>query len=373
MDAWKQAFGNLDAERELRKYLSRFAVRAFLYKFTDKVAATKAEASTPSAPDCDAVLARLLRYGNDDQILPRLRRAAAATPPSMLARALLGYTLVDEDKDDEGTRLLVEAASDKDWLVQYYVASGLARRAGGSGKLDPPLMAVATAAIERVLAARPQLAHALSLKARLVRGADGVAAISQARRLAPGREDYLFLEAQLRADLRDFPGARTALAPLLGPNYPPHIRESARSLMGQIVRMEEFYAKRPAGAAPPRSSTDPPSDVPAGGTVQWVFRDVRPGEERVEGRLERIECARSGAITLFVRVANNVQRFAAPAFSDVDFIVYSEQGGGSIGCGDRTPPDPVYVTWRPLEKPPAGIAGRPVAVEFLPPKGGSHN
>ena len=366
LEAWKQAFGTLDIEKELRKYLSQFAVRAFVYKFPEKVAAVKPEVSTPRAADVEAMLARLLRYGNGDKVEAKLLRAIDMTPKSELARALLGFTWIERDKDDEGTALLLEAAPDsRDWLVQYYVASGLARRADGRGQLDPALKTVAVKATEQVLAARPQMAAAHALKARLVRGLDGISAIVTARRLAPGREDYVFLEAQLRADLRDFPAARTALAPLLGPNYPPDVREHARSMMGQIVRMEEFYARRTPGAPPPSASD--PAGAPAG-AVRWIFRDIGPGEERVEGLLERIECATNGSALLIVRVGTAVQRFAAANLNDVDFIVYGDKGASTIPCGDRKPADRVYVTWRPLDTPTTGVTGRPIAVEFLPHK-----
>jgi hypothetical protein len=259
------------------------------------------------------------------------------------------------------------ATARRDWLVQYYVATGLTRRAGGRSSLDPTQKAVALQAVDLVLNARPQLAAAHAMKARLVRGADGLAAIAKARALAPGREDYIYLDAQLRAEMRDFPAARTALAPLLGPNFPPDVREAARSLMAQIVRMEEFDARRgPAAAAPP--SSRPTDAAPSTGAMQWVFRTVGPGEERVEGLLERIECARNGAVVLTLRAGNGLQRFAAPNLSDVDFIVYRDQATMSISCGDRKPPEQVYVTWRPLDKPTSGIVGRPVAVEFLPSK-----
>ena len=84
--------------------------------------------------------------------------------------------------------------------------------------------------------------------------------------------------------------------------------------------------------------------------------------------LNRIECTRTGGVTLVVRVNDAIQRFAAPKFGDIDFITYREQKGGSISCGERKPPESVYVTWMPLATPSAGVAGRPVAVEFLPDK-----
>ena len=375
LDAWKRAFGDLDIEKELRRHLTRFSMRAFLYKFNDSVAAAKPEVKKPSAAEVDAVLSRLLRYGNDDSVEPRLLRAAAMTPASMLARALLGATYIQRGKDDEGVRLVMEAAADtSDWLTQYYVATAIvALREDPTGDR----LATTLAALDRVIAARPQLAHAHALRSHLTTGAEALALVRKARALAPGREDYVFLEARAHAELRDFQSARNTLAPLLTPSYPVTIRDRARSLMGQVVRMEDAHKRSgaippPSGAAPPPASptltttTESPSRLPAGS--QWVFRELKAGEQRTEGTLEAIECSRTGGITLVVRADGTVKRFTARQFPDIDFITYREQQGGAISCGNRKPPDAVYVTWLPLEKPAPGAAGRPVAVEFLPDK-----
>ena len=382
MEAWKRAFGDLDVQKELRRHLTRFTMRAFLYKFSEGVTTARAEAKKPAAAEVEAILARLRRYGKAETIEPQLTRAAEMTPPSMLARALLGYSHIRKDDDERGARLLMEAAQDtRDWLTQYYVASGVAAlREEPAGER----LATAFAAIDHVIAARPQLAHAHALKARLSVGAEGLASVRKARALAPGREDYLFLEAKLLADMRDFVGARKTLAPLMTPNYSVAVRDRARSLMGQIVRFEEMskrtgaaappVSKSPSAAAPPTPAppvSEPPADQPAVAPptgTQWVLRPLKRGEQRSEGLLERIVCAPTGAVTLFVRVDDKVIRYTSPQFSGIEFITYRAQQSGAITCGVRRPADHIYVTWRPLETPAAGIAGRAVAVEFLPDK-----
>ena len=150
-------------------------------------------------------------------------------------------------------------------------------------------------------------------------------------------------QARLHVGLRDFPTARNTLAPVLSSNYRPQVRERARSLMGQVVRMEEAYSKRGNPPVAPPVATGPPtasggSPLPVG--VQWVFRELRSGEQRIEGVLERIDCARPSGITLVVRADGGVKRFTAAQFSDIDFITYREQQGGSISCGERKPPTP---------------------------------
>ena len=55
--------------------------------------------------------------------------------------------------------------------------------------------------------------------------------------------------------------------------------------------------------------------------------------------------------------------FEARAIEAIDFISYRSDLTGEIRCGPRTPPDHVYVTWRPA---PSSARGMLVAIEFLP-------
>jgi uncharacterized protein DUF1570 len=369
LDAWKRAFGDFDVLKELRRYVTQFTVQGFLYKFAEGVGPVKAESSKPNAAEVEAVLSRLRRFRGGDQIDPQLAKAASMTPPSMLARALLGHTLSRTTQDHDGIRYLVEAASDtSDWLTQYYVASAVV---GMGGDPSEEVVAIARAAVDRVIAARPQLAHAHALKTHFTPNAEGLAHIRKARALAPGREDYVFLEARLHAELRDFPAARNTLSVLLTPRYSAHVRERARVLMGQIVRYEEVQGKR-IGAPPPTTTTPPTlrsrDDYNAfrPTATEWILRELKPGEQRLEGTLEQIDCTRTGTVTLLVRADGIVKRFVAPQFGDIEFITYREQQGGSIPCGERKPADRIYVTWLALETPTEGVTGRPVAVEFLP-------
>ena len=365
VEAWRRAFGEADVLKELRNYVRKFTLRGFLYKFAEGIGSQKLEVMKPKPTDVDAVLSLLMRYRNEAEVERQLARAAGAAPTSMLARALLGHKYLQANKDEEGLRLLVEAADDpSDWLTQYYVASGIGWHTSNPGD---EAVGVALTAIDRVIAARPQMAHAYALKSRLARGPEAVAHARKARSLAPGRVEYVFLEVHRRVDMRDFPNARATLAPLMTPAFPSEVRERARSLMGQIVRMEEFNAKR--SAPPPAASTNRNRTLlPSSSGIQYVFRELKPGEQRLEGVLERIECAGNGAVTLVVRLGTDVQRFTAPQISDVDFLTYREEQGGAISCGERKPPDAVYLTWLPLPAGSPGVTGRPVAVEFLPDK-----
>jgi len=362
VEAWRQAFGTIDAIQELKRFLRNPIIRGFRFTFDERIGPLTAHISKPKASDVDAVLASLQRDGAPQDVKPRLRRAVEMSPHSMLARSLLGVAKVRWDQRADAVPMLFEAAADtSDWLVQYHVAHGLTQIVRSTGERDEKVVATARAALEVVLAARPQLAHALALKAHLQNNLEGAASAARARALAPGREDYVFLEASLRAAAGEFAAARSLLSLLLTPRFPPDVRDNARRLMGQVVRREQALAAgRATTLEPPASSSSGASPAAAPEGTVAVFRRPNRGEQRIEGTLEKIDCAQNGMDTLVLRADGELKRFVAAAFSDIDFVSYRNELTGSINCGDRKPADVVYVT--------PGVTGRPVAVEFPPAK-----
>jgi hypothetical protein len=246
--------------------------------------------------------------------------------------------------------------------VQYRAAVGLERIATSS-QTDASRTAAAAglAALEPVLAARPDLPHALALRGILLGTTDeGLASIKRARDLAPGREHYAVYHAQLLIDRGDFAEARKILGPLMSPAYPHEVREHVRAMLGFSVT-----AERARTAVPDRGSSAPqPSSAGQTGSVFYVFREMQPGEQRVTGIFEKIDCPRTGPL-LQVRTPERAWIFSVQDMAAVEFISYTTTRGGAIGCGPRPPGERVYLTYRPAAKgtPGDGIA---VAVEFLP-------
>ena len=90
---------------------------------------------------------------------------------------------------------------------------------------------------------------------------------------------------------------------------------------------------------------------------------VQAGEERVEGILERIDCAATGTATFGLREVGSPGPLRA-RLSDVEFITYRDDLTGGVKCGSMPPQMRVYITWRAGGQP-AGDR-KVVAVEFLP-------
>jgi tetratricopeptide (TPR) repeat protein len=273
---------------------------------------------------------------------------------------------LDDGDHDAALPLLLEAASSAtDWLVRYRAATGLERITNAAGRTETGQKAASAAieALNAVIQARPDLPHALALKALVLGpGDDGLATLKRARELAPGHEHYAIWQAQFHLDRGEFADARRLLAPLLSPLFPGDIREYARSIMGQVVTVEQAAAERARTGDPAPRSAARPTQPTQTGEVQWVFRVLQPGELRIEGLLERIECPRAG-VTIHVRQPDRALRFVATAFDAIEFLTYRDDLSGSIQCGPRKPADPVYITYVTDSK---GSDGRVVAVEFLP-------
>lgn len=116
-------------------------------------------------------------------------------------------------------------------------------------------------------------------------------------------------------------------------------------------------------AAPERAGGERTSSHVEISRVEPVFRVIEPGEQRLEGTLDRISCPATKAVIFHVRTAAGSETLQASKFEEVDFISYREDLSGQITCGPLKEPRRVYVTWRPGATPNVRTV---VAIEFLP-------
>ncbi|HEX9365679.1 MAG TPA: hypothetical protein VF921_03575 [Vicinamibacterales bacterium] len=103
-----------------------------------------------------------------------------------------------------------------------------------------------------------------------------------------------------------------------------------------------------------------PGDAPV---VKPIYRDMKPGEERTQGLLQRVECPPGRPVTFVLKVKDRVTKYQAPRLDAVEYIAHTPDFKGPMTCGGRMPGDPVFLTWKTV-----GSAPRVIAVEFLPRK-----
>jgi hypothetical protein len=96
-----------------------------------------------------------------------------------------------------------------------------------------------------------------------------------------------------------------------------------------------------------------------------VYRELRQGEQRVEGLLQRVECPTGGPVTFVVKLKDRVAKYSAARLDAVEYIAYTADFKGPMSCGGRGRGDPVYLTWKTV-----GKAQRVVAIEFPRADGG---
>jgi hypothetical protein len=370
--AWQQAFGAANMERELQEYVRRQSFQATRYTFTDKLAKFDAPVTPVPPADAEAFLAQfLLQQGRYDEAAARVATAAKLDPENARARTVTALLELARADHANASKRLLAAGNPADWLIAYFTAVGIADlaeyRREPAGAED---VRAARRLFEIVREQRGEMANALARQAKLeLRSVEGPtkdtrSAIEKARLMATGREDYVFLHAQVAARMGDFAAARNIAGPLLRNDNTSEVRESARNLMGYIVQLESAAKEEKAAAEALNKPASPVDDVPPpSAEPRPLFRDLRPGEQRIEGMLERIECVKGSAV-FHVRASDGPARAVAPRMADVEFLTYRDDLTGNIGCGPLKTPMSVYLTWRAdSAKPAVKVA---VAVEFLP-------
>ena len=379
MDAWRQAFGTINMDRELEKYLAERTFQYIQYKFPEKLAQFNADAVPLSQADAEAFLAEfLLQQRRFDEAAVRLEAAASLDPGNVRVRTVKALLDIERGASETTAKQLLAISDPSDWLVAYTAGVAIAELAEGRRDTSPELVGTVRKLFDIVRQQRADLPHALARLATVeLHAPDGPsketrAAIERARMMAPGRDDYAFIHAQVLAKLSDFGAARNVVGPMMSALYPAEIRESARSLMGYIVQLENFEKERsraetaaasePAAPDQTAGTSAGTASIPRAGDVRPIFRDLQAGEQRLEGMLERIECSRAGAPVFHVRSADGQIRASAARLEAVDFVSYRDDIAGSVGCGPLKPPLSVYLTWR------AGKADEKIAVaiEVLP-------
>jgi hypothetical protein len=301
----------------------------------------------------------LLAEDHREEAVKRFDQSLALHPASL--RASVGKSSAAQTP----LQLAADVALPADWLSNYMIGATLLRHPGSA---DTSAQATARTALARAVAARGDIPSVQVLFAEANDDdADvdaAVTALTKAHMAVPVRDDYALLLARALTRKGDFAAARSVLGGIIARPHLPGIRDAAFAMMRQVVAAEQHGPQRTADAAAPASdqpsSTSDHDGAPADSKLQYVYRDLKPGERRVEGTLERIICS-TGPVEFIVRTPDRLARFQVARMESVEFISYRADLQGNVTCGARTPPDAVYVTARDGK-----LDGTVVAIEFLP-------
>src|SRR5215203_4205021 len=358
--ACRQAFGVplAELEKRVRAYVNQVTpLPMMLVTFSQRIATIETLPVTP-VPDAEAHATLgelLLRLRRPDEARGQLDAAFALDGSCAPAHESMGRLLADASKFAEARDHLAAAiaAPGATWLTHYTYGRVLVQARSGASTADDDEVARAFA---RSVELRPDFADGYAQLAwvrsgsttRLKEAAD---AARKATELAPGKDEYAMLLAQILANQQEFAAARPILARLARTAADAGVKGSAHELLAYIDRIEspaEGLARAApdtgaaAGTDTPAAAALPPGYVP-------VFRETKAGETRKAAGLTRIDCTPTG-LTFTVAVKDSVLAFGAARFEDVEFLTYRQDLAGQVQCGARTPPDVVIVTYRPPRK-----------------------
>ena len=393
-EAFKQAFKmSIETmEKELRSYIGRDRYPIITGSFTNKVGYDKEMQTAPlTEAEVQAYLGDLLLHSHRADAETYLKKALALDPTLSMANASMGMLLIQQGKAAEARESLEKvAASSQNYLIHYYYAFALSRE----GNRDmatvmgyaPEKVAKMRAEIKRAIELRPDFPESYSLLAfvNLVTNTDLDQTIEMLKGVlvrSPGRNDLVFMLAQLYLRKEDFKTTRLLIEKLSGDTN-EEIRERVQGLRSQLASVEAYQARM--REIKEQQQVDPahrpPSlrESPAAGAGEEAIQKFDPsavlrealrkpaaGETQTQGMLTRIDCDVKG-ITFTVRIKERLVKLSTDSFSKVGLTTYSEDARGQITCGPRKPENNVIVLYLPATAPRARVDGTIKAIEFVP-------
>lgn len=394
--AFQQAFAMSfeSMEKELRAYIQQNRYPIITGSFKSKVGYDTALQSAPlTEAEAQAYLGDLLLHSNRSESETYLQKALALNPDLAMAHASLGMLRVRQGRAEEARKSLERAvaASSQNYLIHYYYAYALSRE--GNRDMET-VMGLAPATADKIRAElklaiklRPDFPESYSLLAfvNLVSGTELDETLELLKRVqaaSPGRNDLVFMLAQLYMRKEDFKNARQLIDKLSGDNTESEMRQRAQRLLNQIVSLEEHAARvrkeQERAASEPRNPSEfRDSHDPTG--QQVIVREVDPaailreslrkpaaGETQAQGTLASINCDAKG-ITFIVKDKGRLFKLHTDTFERMDILSFSEDAGSQVTCGPRKPENNVIVCYLPATDPRAKIDGVIKSIEFVPP------
>jgi tetratricopeptide (TPR) repeat protein len=390
--AFTAAFGKsvADVQRDLNQYLGQPTFKSMRYTLTDRIEiAPLGAARSMSEGETGGWLGDLQRrIERTEEARARIEAAVTADPAAASPHVALGLLRIAQGRKADAWPELEKATAlaPEDFTAQFVYAVSLLREVARD-EYDDDMVTRARAALMKAAALNPSsadtsawLAYAdMQDSAKL---GEALSAITRAIALAPGRLEFRLRYADIAVLRGAIDTAKPMLTDLASARIDPVIRDAARKRLDTIARLgpRSGAADSPAESLPPADaalrspstssgSASPDPAPPRESAIQGpVLRKVLAGEERAFGALVRVECG-SNNVRFHVQTRDRIVIASAARMEDVDLTQFTDQRDFTLTCGQRTPPDSVYLTWRPRsarDGSDADIAGTAVAVEFMP-------
>ncbi|HEX8459755.1 MAG TPA: tetratricopeptide repeat protein [Pyrinomonadaceae bacterium] len=431
-EAFKVGFGAMEGALSAYVRAARYPERTETFDAPLPVA-VKTESRALTDAEAQAALGDLLLHTNrTDDAEEYFARALRLDADTAAARTSLGLLRLQQNRFAEARTHLESALrlAPENHLTHFYYAD-LLRREGLETEKTVAGYAATTrlirAELKRAIELAPNFLEAYALLGRVdiersPRLEETFALVGHAARLAPRRQEFKLLLAELHARRAEFDRARQMLEPLARDRRSAQTRAEAQTLLEKVETSEEQSvaqrraqtiapadASAPAGdgttppshsanketaassssqvsaaslshnetAASTSPSTSPttspptaaaedapslPCDMPQPGPQ---FKPLRFDGQQACGQLVSIECEDAAGVLLLVETAQGILKLRSPTLNRIRFVSYTADVRGRVECGLRAESNPILVTYRPPKD--ARIAdGEVVAVEFVP-------
>jgi tetratricopeptide (TPR) repeat protein len=377
-DAFADAFGGQPEalDKQLQNYVRRPALTATRFLFTERLAVAAPGPSRELDPgEADGWLGDLQRrVGRQQEAEQRIEGGVRRVADVPICQVALGLLRLEQNRRQEGIDALNRAGTlaRDDFMTQFVRGVALLR----SNTIGDENTASAAKALARAVALNPESSEAYAWLAYAEMRSDDTlsearASIEHAIELSPGRLDYRLRYADVRILQGEPNEVRALLSAIAAIKTDPRASEGARKRIDAILasaRTRDRSAVTATNGAGPKSIETPglPSQTsPGDSRVELQLRHVQDGEQRAYAMLTKVECT-AREVRFFARTPDREIVSTAKRMQDVDLIQYLEAKEFRLACGSRTPPDPVFLTWRPDPAAAAPRVGTAVAVEFLP-------
>lgn len=389
--AFQEAFAMTleQMEKELREYIKHDSYPMMSGHFENKLGVDTAMQSTPiTEAEAKAYLGDLLLHSHRAEAEGYLKKALELDPKLAMAHASMGMLRVREGKSTEARQSLEQALKEnsQNFLIHYYYAYALSQEGRGNLELvtgfTPENVTKMREHLTKAIEMRPDFPESYSLLAfvNLVSGSnldESVQMLKRAITISPGRNDLVFMLAQVYMRKEDYKSARDIFQKLSENNSYPELRRRAQTMLAQLVTREEELtryrnsradsANRPPLQVSVNSDAQPEviANVDPSSYLREALRKPEAGETQAQGLLVRIDCDAKG-ITFIVKVGETTLKLTTASFENVNLTSFSADGGNEIKCGPRRPENNVVLDYVPASEARAKTNGVMKSIEFVP-------
>ena len=378
-------------EKELRNYVKQDRYKAMEGHFQRKLETDTGMQSAPiSEAEAQAYLGDLLLHSNRKDSETYLEKALSLDPNLSLANAAMGMAKLRVGKPRDALVNLERAVkqNSQNYLVHYYYAYALSQQNVSSGEpvngFSPETATKMHQELLKAIELRPDYPASYSLLGyvSLLTGnnlEETRSLLMRALSTSPGRNDLVFMLAQIYLRKSDYKLAQQLLEQVAKSNAEEETRQNAETLLTQLKTIQQFQER----AKQDSSSTVTPPEVvessPSRQTAQTesvpptdpstylreILRHPAEGETQLQATLVSIECDARG-ITFVIKSGAQTLRLHTATFDDMEITTYNPDVKGDITCGVRKPENTVIVCFTPQADKRRNTDGVIKSIEFVP-------